>query len=97
MDIKINEDNKNKEFEDEYIVIAIDSTDKDYKQRPVDKREMESRKERIFENPHSSKRQKQENYFDEGNRDEHVHDSKALPELVENIIKSNKINRQIIC
>ena len=31
--------------------------------------------------------------------DEHVHDSKALPELVNDIIKSDNINnnRQIIC
>ena len=32
--------------------------------------------------------------------DEHVHDSKALPELVDNIIKSdnmNNSNRQTIC
>ena len=32
--------------------------------------------------------------------DEHVHDSKVLPELVDNIIKSDSItdnNRQIIC
>ena len=31
--------------------------------------------------------------------DEHVHDSKALPELVENIIKSDSMdsNRQTIC
>ena len=31
--------------------------------------------------------------------DEHVHDSKALPELVDNIIKSDSVtsNRQNIC
>jgi hypothetical protein len=29
--------------------------------------------------------------------DKHVHDSKALPELVENIIKSNSVSGQTIC
>ena len=57
----------------------------------MDEREMECKKERIFENTYSSKCQKQENSFDKGNCDEHVHDSKALPELVENIIKSNNM------
>ena len=51
MDIKIKEDNKDKEFEDEYIVIAIDSTGIKVTNRGQwMKREMECKKERIFEN-----------------------------------------------
>ena len=52
---------------------------------------MENKKERIFENTYSSEHQEQENSFDKGHADEHVHDSKALPELVENIIKSDNM------
>jgi hypothetical protein len=37
LDIKIN-DNKNNDFEDEYIIIAIDSTDQGFKQRSMDER-----------------------------------------------------------
>ena len=46
--------------------------------------------ERIFENTYSSKRQEHENTFHEGN-DEHVHDNKALSELVENVIESDSV------
>jgi hypothetical protein len=45
-------------------------------------------KETIFENTYSSSRcEKQENSFDECNTDEHVHNSKALPELVDDLTK----------
>jgi hypothetical protein len=56
LNIKIKEDNnKNKEFEDQYIVIAVDSTGiKVNKQRSMDEREMACKKERIFKNTCSS-------------------------------------------
>ncbi|MER5174418.1 MAG: transposase [Candidatus Nitrosocosmicus sp.] len=52
---------------------------------------MENKKERIFKNTYSSKHQEQENSFYKVAADKHAHDSKALPELVENIIASNNI------
>ena len=55
LNIKIKEDdNKNKEFEDEYIVIAMDSTGIKVTNRGQWMREMGCKKERIFENTCSS-------------------------------------------
>ena len=69
LDIKIKDaDSKNKQFEDEYIVIAIDSTGIKVTNRGQwMKREMECKKERIFENTYSSGYQDQKNPFDESN------------------------------
>ena len=66
LDIKINE-NKSKEFEGDYIIIAIDSTGIKVTNRG---QWMEDKacKKRLSENPHSSRRQEQENSFHEGNR-----------------------------
>ena len=47
-------DNKNKDFEDEYIVIAIDSTGIKVTNRGQWMREMACKKERIFKNTCSS-------------------------------------------
>ncbi len=70
LDIKINNtDSKNKEFEDEYIVIAIDRQYRyqSNKQRTMDKeREMGCKKERIFKNTRSSQCKDQGNSFNEG-------------------------------
>ena len=76
---------KTKEFKDEYIIIAIDSTGIKVTNRgSMDEREMEYKKERIFKNTCSGKCKEQENPFMKVT-DEHVHDSKALPELVEKL------------
>ncbi len=50
---------------------------------------MECKKERIFENTYRGKCKDQENSFNKVT-DEHVHDSKALPELVNGVMKSDK-------
>ncbi len=67
LDIKINDtDSKNKDFEDEYIVIAIDSTGIKVTNRGQWMIERWNiKKERIFENTYSSKYKKQENSFDD--------------------------------
>ena len=52
---------------------------------------MECKKERIFENTYVAVNIKSKKILSIKVTDEHVHDNKALPELVENIIKSNKI------
>ena len=67
LNIKI-EDDKSKEFEDDYIIIAIDSTGIKVTNRGQWIRDKWNIKERIFENSYSSKRQEQENSFYEGNR-----------------------------
>ena len=67
LDIKTEDNNKSKEFEDEYLIIAIDSTGIKITNRGQWMRDKWNiRKERIFENTCSSKRQEQENPFDEG-------------------------------
>jgi len=57
----------------------------------MDERQMENKKERLFENSHCSKHQKSKKILSIKVSDEHVHDSKVLPELVENIIESDRI------
>jgi hypothetical protein len=47
------------------------------------------KKERIFENAYSRKCKDKENSFNDGS-DEHIHDYKALPKLIE-CIKSDNI------
>ena len=54
LNINIKEDNKNKDFEDEYIVIAIDSTGIKVTNRGQWMGEMVCKKERIFKNTCSS-------------------------------------------
>jgi hypothetical protein len=67
LDIKIKDtDSENREFEDDYIIIAIDSTGTKVTNRGQWKREMECKKERIFENTYSNQCEEQENPFDEG-------------------------------
>ncbi len=90
LDIKI-DDNKSKDFEDEYIVIAID--------RPVIKvtnsgqwmREKWHIKKKGYLKIHVAVNVKTKKILSMKVTDDHVHDSKALPELVENIIKSDNM------
>ena len=93
LDIKIKEDgNKNKEFEDEYIVIAIDSTGIKITNRGQwmqDKWKIKNKKGYL--KIHVAVNVKTKKILSMKVTDEHVHDSKALPELVENIIKSDNI------
>ena len=48
-------------------------------------------KEKIFENTYVAVNVKTKKILSMKVTDEHVHDSKALPELVENIIKSDSV------
>ena len=91
LDIKIN-DNKNKEFEDEYIVIAIDSTGiKVINRGQWIRRDKWNIKKKGYLKIHiATVNIKIKKILSmKVTADEHVHDSKSLPELVENIIKSD--------
>ena len=96
MDIKI-KDTDSKEFKDEYIVIAIDSTGIKVTNRGQWMREKWNVRKKGYLKIHMAVNVKSKKILSIKVTDEHVHDSKALPELVENIIKSNMNNRQTIC
>ena len=66
LDIKTKDD-KSREFEGDYIVVAIDRTGIKITKSPVDEGKMEYKKE-ILKNPHTSKRQEPETSLHEGNR-----------------------------
>jgi hypothetical protein len=91
LDIKIEDNNtKNKEFEDDYIIIAIDSTGIKVTNRGQwmrDKWHIKNKKGYL--KIHIAVNVKSKKILSIKVTDEHVHDSKALPELVENSIKSN--------
>jgi hypothetical protein len=57
----------------------------------VDEKEMECKKERIFENTCVAVDVKCKKILSKKVTDENIHNSKALPELVNDIVKSNKI------
>lgn len=91
LDIKIKDtDNKNKDFEDEYIVIAADSTGIKVTNRGQWMREKWDVRKKGYLKIHIAVNIKTKKILSMKVTDEHVHDSKALPELVENIIKTNK-------
>lgn len=93
LDINIKEgNNKNKEFEDEYIVIAIDSTGIKVTNRGQwmrDKWHIKNKKGYL--KIHIAVNVKTKKILSMKVTDEHVHDSKVLSELVENIIKSDNM------
>ena len=88
LDIKIN-DNKNKDFEDEYIIIAIDSTGIKVTNRGQWMQNKWNVKNKGYLKIHISVNVKSKKILSIKVTDEHVHDSKALPQLVEDIIKSD--------
>src|SRR3954469_10348181 len=95
LDIKIKDtDNKSsKEFEDEYIVIAIDSTGIKVTNRGQWMREKwHIKNKKGYLKIHVAVDVKTKKILSMKVTDEHVHDSKALPELVENIIKSEDMS-----
>ncbi len=93
LDIKIKDINsKNKDFEDEYIIIAIDSTGIKVTNRGQwlrDKWNVKNKKGYL--KIHVAVNVKTKKILSMKVTDEHVHDSKALPELIENIIKSDNM------
>ena len=94
MNVKIKEDNKVKEFEEEYIVVAIDSTGIKITTRGQwlrDKWNVRNNNKKGYLKIHIAVNIKTKKILSMKVTDEHIHDSKALPELIENIIKSNEI------
>ncbi len=92
LDIKMENEYKSKEFEDDYIVIAIDSTGIKVTNRGQwMMREKWNVRKKGYLKIHISVNIKSKKILSMKVTDEHVHDGKALPGLVENIIKSNKI------
>jgi IS5 family transposase len=92
LDIKIENDDKNEQFKDEYIVIAIDSTGIKVTNRGQwvrDKWHIKNKKGYL--KIHVVVNLKTKKILTIKVTDEHVHDSKALPGLVENIIESDSI------
>jgi hypothetical protein len=93
LDIKIKDtpDSKNKEFEDEYIVIAIDSTGIKVTNRGQWMHDKWKIRKKEYLKLHIAVNVKSKKILSMKVTDEHVHDSKALPELIENIIKSDNM------
>ena len=89
LDIKIN-DNKSKEFENDYIVIAIDSTGIKVTNRGQWMREKWNVRKKGYLKIHIAVDVKTKEILSMKVTDEHVHDSKPLPELVDGIIKSDR-------
>jgi hypothetical protein len=89
LDIKLN-DNKNKDFEGEYIVIAIDSTGIKVTNRGqwiTEKWNVKNKKGYL--KIHVAVNIKTKKILSIKVTDEHIHDSKALPDLIEDFIKSD--------
>ena len=90
LDIKIDDtDSKNKDFEDEYIIIAIDSTGIKVTNRGQWMKDKWNVRKQGYLKIHMAVDVKSKKILSIKVTDEHVHDSKALPELVDNIIKSD--------
>jgi hypothetical protein len=88
LDIKIEDNNKSKEFEDDYIVIAIDSTGIKVTNRGQWLRDKWNKRKGYLK-IHIAVNVKSTKILSMKVTDEHVHVSKALPELVKNVIKSD--------
>jgi hypothetical protein len=90
LDIKI-KDNKNKKFKDEYIIIAIDSTGIKVTNRGQwMKEKWHIKNKKRYLKIHIAVNLKTKKILSMKVTDEHVHDSKALPELVNDIVKSDR-------
>jgi IS5 family transposase len=90
LDIKIKEDSKAKELQHEYLIIAIDSTSIKVTNRGQwlrDKWQVKNKKGYL--KIHIAVDVRSKKILSMKVTDEHVHDSKVLPELVENVMKSN--------
>jgi hypothetical protein len=92
LDIKIKDtDSKNKEFEDEYIVIAIDSTGIKVTNRGQWIRDKWNARTKGYLKIHIAVDVKTKKILSIKVTDEHIHDSKMIPELVDEIIDSDSI------
>ena len=88
-------DNKSKDSEDEYIVIAIDSTGIKVTNRGQWMRDKWNVRKKGYLKIHIAVNIKSKKILSIKVTDEPVHDSKAVPELVESIIKSNSVTTAI--
>ncbi len=89
LDIKIQD--KSKEFEDDYIVIAIDSTGIKVTNRGQWMKDKWNVRKKGYLKIHIAVDVKTKKILSIKVTDEHAHDSKALPDLVDNIIKSDSV------
>ena len=92
LDIQVKVDNKSKEFKDGYIIIAIDSNGIKVTNRGQwmrDKWHIKNKKGYL--KIHVAVNVKTKKILSIKVTDEHVHDSKALPGLVNDVIKSDNI------
>jgi hypothetical protein len=91
LDIKIKyTDNKSKQFEDDYLIIAIDSTGIKVTNRGQWMREKWGIRKGYLK-IHIAVDIKSKKILSMKVTDEHVHDGKVLPELVQNVIDSNSV------
>lgn len=93
LDIKIKDVDDSMEFKDEYIVIAIDSTGIKVTNRGQWLREkwhIKNNNKKGYLKIHVAVNVKTKKILSMKVTDEHVHDSKALPKLVNDVIESDK-------
>ena len=90
LNIKIKDNKSNKEFEDDYLIIAIDSTGIKVTNRGQWIRDKWGIRKGYLK-IHIAVDIKSKKILSMKVTDEHIHDSKMLPELVQNIIKSNSV------
>ena len=92
LNIKIKDvDNKDKDSKDDYLIIAVDSTGIKITNRGQWMRDKWHIKKKGYLKIHIAVNVKTKKILSIKVTDEHVHDSKALPELVENIIESDSV------
>ena len=90
LDIKIKDTDSN-EFEAEYIVIAIDSTGIKITNRGQWMKDKWNIKKKGYLKIHIAVNVKSKKILSMRVTDEHVHDIKVLPELIDDIIKSDNV------
>ena len=89
--IKVENDNKSKESEDEYLIIAIDSTRIKVTNRGRWMQDKWKIRKKEYLKIHVTVNAKTKKILSMKVIDEHVHDNKTLPDLVENILKSDNM------
>ncbi len=94
LDIKVIDDN-GKELKDDHIIIAIDSTGIKITNRGQWMNEKWKVRRKGYLKIHVAVNVKSRKILSVKVTDEHVHDGKALPELVENVIKPNNMTAAV--
>src|SRR6476660_7079921 len=91
LNIKIKDDYENSKFEDEYIIIAIDSTGIKVTNRGQWMQDKWKAGKKGYLKIHIAVNIKSKKILSIRVTDEHIHDSKTLPILVDDVIKSDNI------